>query len=153
MLMILSIPLLLQAKNLVFMVWEVKLYFEFNAERSIDGERLNPFERKMSDSEFQYEPCHFILLKNTLEDLCLRFGYEKGKNGIIECFNFWIKAQVQDLEITNYSKDNMLKILEDFSLVNPSWQNNIFFYIYAPFHFNQRDGISFSTYRLPIPLK
>ena len=70
-------------KNLVFMVGEVKPYFEFNAERSIDGERLNPFERKMSDSEFQYEPCHFILLKNTLEDLCLRFGYEKEKNGII----------------------------------------------------------------------
>ena len=109
-------------KNLVFMVGEVKPYFEFNAERSIDGEKLNPFERKMNDLEFQYEPCHYNLLKSTLEELCLRFGYKNEKEGIIQCFDYWIKAQVNELEITNYSKDNIIKIWNDVSLYNPSWK-------------------------------
>lgn len=33
----------------------------------------------MSDSEFQYEPCHYHLLKRAIDDLYLRFGYEKVK--------------------------------------------------------------------------
>ena len=104
------------------MVGEVKPYFEFNAERSIDGEKLNPFERKMNDLEFQYEPCHYNLLKSTLEELCVRFGYKNEKEGIVQCFDYWIKAQVNELDITNYSKDNIIKIWNDVSLYNPSWK-------------------------------
>lgn len=50
-------------KNIAFMVNGVDPYFSFNANRSIDGSILFPFERKLTDYEFQYDPGHFILLK------------------------------------------------------------------------------------------
>lgn len=117
-------PILIQhaQNNLVFMIGNVKPYFEFNAERSIDGLTLFPFERKMDDLEFRYQPCHFNLLKKTLEDLCERFGYTTEKESIVECYDFWLKAKTTDLGIIHYQKNSDVKIWKDMAIHSPCWK-------------------------------
>ena len=70
----------------------------------------------MDDLEFRYQPCHFNLLKKTLEDLCERFGYTTEKESIVECYDFWLKAKITDLGILHYQKNNDVKIWKDMAL-------------------------------------
>ena len=93
-------------KNLVFMVGNVESFYPFNTNRSIDDTKLFPFERKMEDIEFQYEPGHFLLLKTTLTELIKRLGYEKYDKSILACYDYWIKNTIADLKINRYSKEN-----------------------------------------------
>ena len=80
---------------------------------SIDVKKFNPFERKTRDLEFRYEPGHFVLLTQALKDLCDLFSYSEQKDEIIQCFDFWIKFTVDQIEITKYTKDNSLKKWND----------------------------------------
>ena len=108
--------------NLVFLVGNVNPYFEFNENRSIDGQILYPFERKMSDQEFLYEPGHYNLLKSTLIGLCKRFGYDDNVDSIVDCYDFWIKSTVQELQISQYRKERLFKIWKDLALYTPGWK-------------------------------
>lgn len=75
-------------RNLVFIVGNITPHFAYNVNRSINNEKINHFERKMSDIEFQFEPGHFILLKTILTELCKRFGYEDKKEMVQACYDF-----------------------------------------------------------------
>ena len=109
-------------KNISFMANGIEPHFSFNSNRSIDGTKLNPFERKLSDYEFQYEPGHFVLLKQTLIELCNRFDYSDKVDDIINCYDFWIKSTVSELQITRYSKENTLNIWKDHVIFGGGWK-------------------------------
>lgn len=111
-----------EQNNLIFMVGKIDPYFKFNVNRSIDDTKLLPFERKMKDLEFQYEPGHFLLLKNTLKSLCKRLGYNDKAEMVIDCYEFWIKSNVKKMDIRHYTKEDQFKIWKDLSLVSKSWK-------------------------------
>ena len=109
-------------RNIAFMFNEEEPYFQFNEFRSIDGMKLHPFERKMTDIEFLYEPGHYALLEQSLADICDRFDYTDKKEAIIQCYEFWIKASVQQLKIKHYTRENSYRIWNDFSIYKVGWK-------------------------------
>lgn len=109
-------------KNIVFMFGESDPYFDFNEYRSIDSVKLLPFERRMDDSEFLYEPGHFVLLEQCLNDLCDRFDYADKKDDILKCYDFWIKSNVSQLRISHYTREDCYKIWNNLAVYKGGWK-------------------------------
>lgn len=109
-------------KNILFMFGESDPHFDFNEFRSIDSVKLLPFERKMDDSEFLYEPGHIALLEQCLNDLCDRFDYSDKKDDILKCYDFWIKSNVSQLRIPHYTKESCYKIWNNLAVFKGGWK-------------------------------